>query len=77
MTVFVKTGRLRLWFPAPLFFLRLAALFPEKYISEMGLDNRETAIALYRALKQARRDFRRLELVHVRSADGTEVKIKL
>ena len=75
--MYVKTGRLRLWFPVPLFFLRLAPLVPEKYFPETGWNDRETALALYRALKQARRDFRRLELVHVRSADGTEVKIKL
>lgn len=77
MTVYVKTGKLRLWFPVPLFFLRLAALFPDGFISEVGLDSRETALALYRALKQARRDFPGLELVHVRSADGEEVIVKL
>lgn len=77
MTVFVKSGKLRLWFPVPLFFLRLVTLFSDDFISEIGLGSRETALALYRALKQAHRDFRGLELVHVRSADGEEVIVKL
>ena len=77
MTVYVKTGKLRLWFPVPLFVLRLAALVPERYLPEMGLDSRDAALALYRALKQAHRDFRGLELVHVRSVDGEEVIVKL
>ena len=77
MTVYVKTGKLRLWFPVPLFFLRLVTLFPDGFISEIGLDGKETALALYRALKQARRDLGSLELVHVRSAGGEEVIVKL
>ena len=77
MTVFVKTGKLRLWFPVPLVFLRLVTLFPDDFISEVGLGSRETAFALYRALKQAHRDFPGLELVHVLSADGEEVIVKL
>ena len=77
MTVYVKTGNIRLWFPVPLFLLRLAPLVPDKYIPEMGLDSKKAVLALYRALKQARRDFGGLELVHVRSADGEEVIVKL
>ena len=77
MTVYVKTGNIRLWFPVPLFLLRLAPLIPDKYIPEMGLDSKKATLALYHALKQARRDFRGLELVHVRSADGEEVIVKL
>lgn len=77
MTVFVKSGKLRLWFPVPLVLLRLVTLFPDGLISEVGLDSKETALALYRALKQARRDFGSLELVHVRSSDGEEVIVKL
>ena len=77
MTVYVKAGRLRLWFPVPLFFLRLAALVPERYYAEMDLGSKDTALALYRALKQAHRDFPGLELVHVRSADGEEVIVRL
>ena len=77
MTVYVKTEKLRLWLPVPLVLLRLVTLFPDGFISEIGLDSRETALALYRALKQAHRDFPGLELVHMRSADGEEVIVKL
>ena len=77
MTVFVRTGKLRLWFPVPLFFLRLAPLVPEKYLPETGWNDRETAREFYFALKQAHRDFPGLELVHVRSADGEEIIVKL
>lgn len=77
MTVLVKSGKIRLWFPVPLSTLRLLPMLPDEFISGTGLDNEETALELYRALKQARRDFRGLELVHVWSADGEEVVIKL
>ena len=77
MTVYVKTGNIRLWFPVPLFLLRLAPLVPDKYIPEMGFDSKKAVLALYRALKQARRDFRGLELVRVRSAGGEEVIVRL
>lgn len=77
MTVSVKTGKLRLWFPLPLSILRLLPLLPDEFISETGLDDKETALALYRALRRARRDFRGLELVHVRSADGEEIIVTL
>ena len=77
MTVYVKTGKLRLWFPVPLVFLRIVTLFSDDFIVEIGLNSKETALALYHALKQARRDFPGLELVHVRSADGEEVIVKL
>ena len=77
MTVYVKTGNIRLWFPVPLLLLRLAPLVPDKYIPEMGLDIKKATLALYRALKQVRRDFPGLELVHVRSAGGEEVIVKL
>ena len=77
MTVFINTGKLRLWFPVPLFALWLAPLVPEKYMPETGLNDRKAALALYRALKQAHRDFPGLELVHARSADGEEIIVKL
>ena len=77
MTVFVKTGKLRLWFPVPLFALWLAPLVPEKYMPETGLNDRKAAREIYWALKQAHRDFPGLELVHVWSADGEEVIVKL
>lgn len=77
MTVYVKADNIQLWFPIPLSALRLLSLVPGKFIPEMGFDKEETNLELYRALKRARRDFGRLELVHVRSADGEEVIIKL
>ena len=77
MTVFVKSGKLRLWFPVPLFVLWLAPRVPEKYMPETGLTDCKAARELYWALKQAHRDFPGLELVHVRSADGEEVIVKL
>ncbi|MCH5279389.1 MAG: hypothetical protein J1E60_06300 [Christensenellaceae bacterium] len=77
MTLYVKTDKIRLWFPVPLFTLRLLPLIPGGLSSETEFDIKETSLELYRALRQARRDFRGLELVHVRSADGEEVIIKL
>lgn len=77
MTVYVKADNIRLWFPVPLSVLRLLPLVPDKFIPETGFDKKETALELYRELKKARRDFGRLELVHVRSADGEEIIIKL
>ena len=77
MTVYVKADNIRLWFPVPLSVLRLLPLVPDKFIPETGFHKKETALELYRALKQARRDFGRLELVHVQSTDGEEVIIKL
>lgn len=77
MTVYVKADNIRLCFPVPLSALRLLPLVPDKFIPETGFDKKETALELYRALKKARRDFGRLELVHIRSADGEEIIIKL
>ena len=73
MTVLVKTEGFRLKIPVPLAVLRLLPLAPG-----MPADmDREIIAALHRALRQARRDFRGLELVHVRSVDGDEVIIRL
>lgn len=77
MTVFIKTGKLRLWLPVPLLTLRLLPLVPENIIPEIGPYDKETALELYRVLKRARADFPGLELVHVRSADGDEIIVKL
>ena len=52
-------------------------LFSDDFISEIGLGSKDTALALYRALKQAHRDFPGLELIHVRSVGGEEVIVKL
>ena len=76
MTVRIKTGRLRLWFPVPLAALRLLPVLPDSMFSEVSVDQ-DTARALYRALRQAKKDFPGLELVHVQSADGEEVVVKL
>lgn len=77
MTVLVKTAAIRLRFSVPLSLLRLLPLLPNEFVSIPGSDKKELALALYHALKLARRDFRGLELVHVRSAGGDEVVIKL
>lgn len=66
-----------MWLPVPLFALRLIRFFPGELSAETEIDVKAVSRELHLALKQARRDFRGMELVHVRSAEGEEVIIKL
>ena len=77
MKVVIRTERIRLRFPVPLFFLRLVPHLPDSWLPEMGALEKDAARALYDALRAARRNFRRLELVHVRSASGEEIIVTL
>lgn len=77
MTILVRASAIRLRFPVPLSLLRLLPLLPDEVVSLPGVDKKELSLALYRALQLARQDFRGLDLVHVRSAKGDEVIIKL
>lgn len=76
MKVRIRAEGHRFTIPVPLsimpFLLRIAGRFVDIDDSEKA-----TATALCCALKEARRDFRGLELVHIIDSDGDEVIVIL
>ena len=76
MKVCVRSEGHRFTIPVPLSIMPILLKIAGKF-SDIGEDEKAIALELCRALKDARRSFRGLELVHVRDSDGDEVIIVL
>lgn len=76
MKVCIRTEGHRFTIPVPLSVMPTLLKIAYKF-TDMDMSYKETAIELCHALKRAHRDFRGLELVHVRDSDGDEVIVIL
>ena len=76
MKVCIRTEGHRFTIPVPLSVMPALLKIADKF-TDIDASYKETAMELCYALRRAHRDFRGLELIHIRDSDGDEVIVIL